>query len=182
MQSTSDSSVELDAQIGSATVAPPITLALWALPTIDITETNNKVVVSQNLFLILHPSKKCTVGFLTCGGLIDEAFSCHQATWLGSLRRLGQPTVHRSPHSHCLKASHVSAQPSTFEIRDRPFLRRVGADQLEFELGDTPLALDFDQPDIHIHERILRSSIHSRKSADSPWTHFPTLRTRENEI
>jgi hypothetical protein len=54
MQEPSVSSVALDAQIGSATVAPPITPALRALPTIDKTETNNKVIISQNLFLILH--------------------------------------------------------------------------------------------------------------------------------
>src|SRR6266542_4432942 len=34
------------------------------------------------------PQKKCTVGCPTCGGLINEAFSCHQAAWLRSLRRL----------------------------------------------------------------------------------------------
>jgi hypothetical protein len=27
------------------------------------------------------PQKKCTVGCLTCGGMIIEAFSCHQAAW-----------------------------------------------------------------------------------------------------
>src|SRR6266545_2374859 len=43
------------------------------------------------------PQKKCTAGCLTCGGLINEAFSCHQAAWLRSLRRLRQPTVHRPP-------------------------------------------------------------------------------------
>src|SRR5882672_6621626 len=33
-------------------------------------------------------SEKCTVGCPICGGLINEAFSCHQAAWLRSLRRL----------------------------------------------------------------------------------------------
>src|SRR6266498_1936874 len=32
--------------------------------------------------------KKCTVGCPTCGGLINEALSCHQVAWLRSLRRL----------------------------------------------------------------------------------------------
>src|SRR4030095_15752071 len=32
--------------------------------------------------------ERCTVGCPTCGGLINEAFSCHQAAWLRRLRRL----------------------------------------------------------------------------------------------
>src|SRR5262245_544010 len=36
----------------------------------------------------IYSSEKCTGGCPTCGGLINEAFSCHQAAWLRSLRRL----------------------------------------------------------------------------------------------
>jgi hypothetical protein len=54
MQVASDSSVMLDAQVRSATAALLLTTAPFSFPTINKTETNNKVVVSQNLLFILR--------------------------------------------------------------------------------------------------------------------------------
>jgi len=50
----SDSSVVLDAQVRSAPVALPLTAAPFSFPAIIKTETDNKVVISQNLLLILR--------------------------------------------------------------------------------------------------------------------------------
>jgi hypothetical protein len=54
MQVASASSVMLDAQVGSATAAMLLTTAPFSLPTINKTETNNKVVISQNLLFVLR--------------------------------------------------------------------------------------------------------------------------------
>jgi len=62
-----------------------------------------------------------------------------------------------------------SAQPPTFEVRDRPFLLWVVANQFEFEVGNIPVALDFDESEIQPDERIVRTGlIHSRKVAHLP--------------
>src|SRR5687768_14452962 len=52
MQVASASSVMLDAQVRSATAAMLLTTAPFSLPTINKTETNNKVVISQHLLCI----------------------------------------------------------------------------------------------------------------------------------
>jgi hypothetical protein len=54
MQTPSDSSVALDAQVKSAAVALPLTIALFSLPTIHKTEPNNKVVINHDFLLILR--------------------------------------------------------------------------------------------------------------------------------
>src|SRR5262249_1035055 len=52
MQAPSDSSVALDSQVRSATVALPLKTSPFSLLTINKAETNNKVVISQNLLFI----------------------------------------------------------------------------------------------------------------------------------
>src|SRR5215475_15275569 len=44
--------------------------------------------IAETISDMVFSSEKCTVGCPTCGGLINEAFGCHQAAWLRSLRRL----------------------------------------------------------------------------------------------
>src|SRR5262249_44341413 len=51
-------------------------------------DDSGRQLIHGHRFRSPSPQKKCTVGRPTCGGLINEAFSCHQAAWLRSLRRL----------------------------------------------------------------------------------------------
>src|SRR5262252_3934767 len=63
-----------------------------------------------------------TVGCPTCGGLINEAFSCHQAAWIRNLRRLDnlRYMARRDFHSFSALQRGMKAPQKSEPIQLRP--------------------------------------------------------------